>query len=431
MPHHLVCGDAWRVCLFEDSRVGDLEPLSLTRPAFDLFCGATSLADKQCRLFGISNVGALVRPYLADLCRLRRPGWPVNDATWLRARPTILVNGRWLPTPEIVDVSPFPSVGLLGEEIGYAVLGPEHLARCSFETLNECLEDWRSTLPCRFAGGHLLRHGWDLVEHNPEQLRFDAQHFPSRPIDAGLTVIGPLEHLHIDPTARIEPLVLLDTTHGPVMIDGDAVVKAFSRIEGPCYIGPGSQIHGARLRGGVTIGPDCRIGGEVEASIVHGLSNKAHDGFLGHSYVGEWVNLGAGTQNSDLRNDYGEVAVTIAGRRVATGMTKVGCLLGDHTKTGLGTLLNTGTNAGAFCNLLPGGLLPRYMPSFCSWWNASLADNADLPALLETASKVMGRRGQELSEAHAAVYRRLFEQGTAERRRILRDAEMRRLRRSA
>src|SRR5205814_2016374 len=114
------------------------------------------------------------------------------------------------------------------------------------------------------------------------------------------------------------------------------------------------------------------------------------------------VNLGAGTSNSDLRNDYGEVTVTVSGRPLATGMTKVGCFLGDHTKAGLGTLLNTGTSVGAFCHLLPsGGLLPRYFPPFTSWWNGTHAENADLPRLLATAATVMARRGATLTAAHA------------------------------
>src|SRR5262249_15420413 len=168
------------------------------------------------------------------------------------------------------------------------------------------------------------------------------------------------------------------------------------------------------------------IGGEVEASIVQGHCNKYHDGCLGHAYVGEWVNLGAGTQNSDLRNDYGEVTVYVDGRPVPTGLSKVGCFLGDHTKTGLGTLLNTGTNAGAFCNLLPGGLLPRWVPSFGGWWNGALADVADLPRLLRTAGEVMRRRGCALTEVHAALYRYLFEQTAGARRQAVREAEQRR-----
>src|SRR6185503_20580297 len=125
----------------------------------------------------------------------------------------------------------------------------------------------------------------------------------------------------------------------------------------PCYVGPESWILGAKLRGG-TVGPWCRVGGEVEASVVQGYSNKCHDGFLGHSYLGEWVNLGAGTQVSDLRHDYEAVTVPLGGERVNTGLTKVGCFIGDHTKTGLNTLINTGSVVGAFCQLLPtGGLL--------------------------------------------------------------------------
>jgi hypothetical protein len=165
---------------------------------------------------------------------------------------------------------------------------------------------------------------------------------------------------------------------------------------------------------------------------VQGHSNKYHDGFLGHSYVGEWVNLGAGTSNSDLRNDYGEVRMVADGRYLSTGQTKVGCFLGDHTKSGLGTLLNTGTNVGVFCNLLPAGtLLPKYVPSFCSWWNGTLTDNADLDRLLQTAATVMRRRGVAFTEAHAALYRHLFEETEPERRRVVPDAEQRRLRRIA
>ena len=231
---------------------------------------------------------------------------------------------------------------------------------------------------------------------------------------------------------RIEPLVVADTTGGPVVVAAGAVVTAFTRLEGPCFVGRGTHVLGAKVRAGTTLGPHCRIGGEIECSIVQGHSNKYHDGFLGHAYVGEWVNLGAGTSNSDLRNDYGEVTVTVNGRRIATGMSKVGCFLGDHTKAGLGTLLNTGTSAGVFCNLLPsGGLLPKYLPSFTSWWNAALVENADLPRQLATAATVMARRDAALTSDHAAVYHLLFEQTAAERRRALREAEQRRLRRGA
>lgn len=424
-----------RVCLFEDADVLHLEPLTLTRPAFELRCGMTSLGDKQRRHFASAQTGVLIRPQLADLFRLQQPGLPVNDLAWLCAGSTILVNARWLPPTEPPAEMSSPCVGTIGEEVAFVVLGPEQLTGCSPSALADALETWKATLPHRSAQGTLIRYPWDLIVHNGEQIERDYRALSPRPSlppgDNAPAVIGPRENLWIDPTARVEPMTLVDTTRGPVIVEREAVVMAFSRLEGPCVIGPGTHVLGAKIRAGTTLGSQCRIGGEVEASIVQGFSNKYHDGFLGHSYLGEWINLGAGTQNSDLRNDYGDVTVTIAGRRVVTGQTKVGCFLGDHTKSGLGSLLNTGTNAGVFCNLLPGGFLPKYMPSFCSWWNGVLTESADLSSLMKTAAVVMHRRGCEMTEAHAALYYRLFEQTMAERRPALREAELRRLRRTA
>jgi len=131
----------------------------------------------------------------------------------------------------------------------------------------------------------------------------------------------------------------------PVVVEEAVTVHSSTRLEGPCYVGRRTQLRAAQVRGG-TIGVECRVGGEFEASILHGHSNKYHDGFLGHSYVGEWVNLGAITSNSDLRNDYGEVFVPLQGDPIPTGQAKVGCFLGDHTRTGLGSMLNTGTAVG-------------------------------------------------------------------------------------
>ncbi|HZT80011.1 MAG TPA: putative sugar nucleotidyl transferase, partial [Gemmataceae bacterium] len=371
-----------RVCLFEDAAVAGLEPLALTRPAFDLICGLTSLGDKQLRAFRPASVGAVVRPHLADLVRQSHPGVAVNDADWLRAGPLVLVNARWLPPAEAVRDRGEPGVALVGDEVAYAVLTAEQARHYPWDGPEDGLEGWKATLPQRTAGGRLVRHLWELVHLNGEQIARDFTPGRPAPPPPGVALVGPAERLRVDAGARVEPMVVADTTAGPVVIAAGAVVSAFTRLEGPCYVGPGTHVLGAQVRAGTTLGPSCRVGGEVEASIIQGHSNKYHDGFLGHAYVGEWVNLGAGTSNSDLRNDYGEVRVMVNGRLVATGQTKVGCFLGDHTKTGLGTLLNTGTNAGIFGNLLPGGLLPRYLPSFVSYWNHSLADRADLWALL-------------------------------------------------
>ncbi len=425
-----------RVCLFEDAPVADLEPLCLTRPVFDLLSGCTTLAEKQCRHFGATRRGVLVRPEFAAITRQESPGVAANDLGWLRSAPVVLVNGRWLPPMPgdgVPDLPDAPCVGLCDGEVAWAVLHPEQLAAPA--DLDAALEHWKKTLPAQPAGGRMVRYLWDLVDANAAEIARDAWLTgPERPRRAdGLpAVVGAADRLVIDPSARVDPMVVADTTRGPVVIDRGAAVTAFTRLEGPCYVGPGTQLLGAKVRAGTSLGPECRVGGEVECSVLLGWSNKYHDGFLGHAYVGAWVNLGAGTSNSDLRNDYGSVRVIMRGEEVDTGRVKVGCYLGDHTKTGLGVLLNTGTNAGVFCNLLPtAGLLPKYVPSFTSVWNGALKDNAELELLLKTASEVMHRRGRVLDEAHESLYRHLWAQTASARRQGLREAEVRRLRRIA
>jgi UDP-N-acetylglucosamine diphosphorylase/glucosamine-1-phosphate N-acetyltransferase len=423
-----------RVCLFEDHGAIGLEPLVLTRPVFDLLCGCTSLAEKHYRYFSARERAVLVRPSLAAVVREQLP-IAVNDQAWMHGGQAVMVNGRWLPPAPSLEEFDQPCVGLIDGEVAFAVVPAERLMDCVHDNLSECLEQWKSALPNIPAGGCLLRHLWDVVDHNGEQIRLDAWlSSPERPRHSGqaLAVVGPEDRLVIHPSAQIDPLVVADTRNGPVVIERDTSIMAFTRLEGPCCIGPNTQVHGAKIRAGTTLGPECRIGGEIEASIVHGYSNKYHDGFLGHAYLGSWVNLGAGTQNSDLRNDYGEVRMTVNGRVMATGRSKVGCYLGDHTKAGLATLINTGSNAGIFCNLLPtGGLLPKFIPSFTQVWNGQLRENTDLEALLKTAEQVMRRRGQSLGDEQRAIYARVLEETAPLRRQTIRDSETRHLRKSA
>ena len=271
-------------------------------------------------------------------------------------------------------------------------------------------------------GGEWIRRPWDLVTKNAEHL---ARDFVAEG-KVGLSdrhrttaaLVGPVERLFIHETARLDPYTIFDTTSGPITIAAGAWLQPFTRIEGPSYIGRDTQLFRANLRGGVTIGPSCRIGGEVEASIVHGNSNKYHEGFLGHAYVGEWVNLGAITSNSDLRNDYGEVFVPLGGDPVATGQVKVGCFIGDHTRTGLGSMLNTGTAIGVMCNVLPAGpLLPKYVPSFAAILYGRIAPGFPLEQMFATARIVMGRRGREFTEVEERLYLDLYEQTRLERER--------------
>jgi UDP-N-acetylglucosamine diphosphorylase/glucosamine-1-phosphate N-acetyltransferase len=348
----------------------------------------------------------------------------------------ILVNGRWLPPAGTLPDDTGEHAAWIGQELAYAIVPPGLIRHALRENLEEFLARCARSLPRRSADGALLCRLWELVDNNANQVCLDFERWlSSRGASeyrepAGL--VGPRARLWVDKSARLEPMVLADTTRGPVVIDEGAEITAFTRLEGPCYVGKQTHVLGAKIRAGTSIGPGCRVGGEVEASIFQGYVNKYHDGFLGHAYLGEWVNIGAGTQNSDLRNDYGEVLVAENGIPIKTGRNKVGCFIGDHTKTGIGTLLNTGGSIGVFCNLLPcGQYVPRHVPSFCGWSRGHPAENPSLDQLLQTATKVMARRGRLLGAELADLYRAVFAQTAVLRGKYLQVRESAEWRRSA
>jgi UDP-N-acetylglucosamine diphosphorylase/glucosamine-1-phosphate N-acetyltransferase len=196
---------------------------------------------------------------------------------------------------------------------------------------------------------------------------------------------------------------------GPVVIGNEVLIGSHSVIQGPCYIGGKSRVESALIRPGTTLGPGCRVSGEIESSVFQGWSNKQHNGFIGHSWVGEWVNLGAGTNASDLKNNYGQVRFGAESSAVDTGMLKLGCFIGDHAKTGIGCLLSAGAVIGPFSQLLGGAISPKYIPPF-SWQAPDGFKTHRLEDALETAKAVMSRRSKELGETYEKMVRDLFQQ---------------------
>jgi UDP-N-acetylglucosamine diphosphorylase/glucosamine-1-phosphate N-acetyltransferase len=422
-----------RICIYEDSAASRLEPIALTRPAFALWCGAARLFERLVRQFHAADVGFWMRPELGPMWRLEHPVSPVNDNAWAAASPTVWINGRWLPDAEAAIDAATPHVGIVNRQIAYVVFFS--VESPGGEDLDTWLDDWRSRLPERQVGGAMVDYLWDAVDRNAEMLTCDSPRFRAehgiRPLSPHVAVTGPLEQFIVAEDANIEPFVFVDTRGGPVLIDRGAFVNSFSRLEGPCYVGRDTWIVGAKLRAGTTIGPGCKIGGEVEASIVQGYANKYHDGFLGHSYVGEWVNLAAATHTSDLRNDYDVIRVNLNGRRIVTGRTKIGAYIGDHAKTGLGALLNTGSTVGPFANVLPTGtLLPQAIPAFCMTQPGEFREITDLRKTFTTAGRVMQRRGKSMTDVHREFYYSLFETTAGRRRQAIREGEVRRLKRS-
>ena len=416
-----------RLCLVEDNAVVDLEPLTLTRPSFDLLLGSSTLGTKIAKAFGIgpgpARRGVIVRPLLAGVQAARDPHTAVNDAAWLARGPVLVANGRWVPPVGLeVRMDGTAWVGLCEGRPACAWVGPEYAADLAPNCVDDWFEDLTTRVECFEIGGDWIDRPWDLVAKNADAIHRDFGQDGRTGVSnrhlSTVALIGSADRLFIHETARLDPYTVFDTTNGPITIGPNVWVQPFTRVEGPCHIGRDTQLFRANLRGGVSIGPNCRIGGEVEETIVHGHSNKYHEGFLGHAYVGEWVNLGAITSNSDLRNDYGEVHVPLSGDPVPTGQKKVGCFIGDHTRTGLGSMINTGTSIGVMCNVLPAGpLLPKHVPSFTAVLYGRVAPGFELGQLFATAEIVMGRRNQAFREAEKNLYLELYEQTRLERER--------------
>jgi len=255
-------------------------------------------------------------------------------------------------------------------------------------------------------------HGtYDLLTALEQLLIADCADFLAAPhggVPEGSLVLGDPSHL-ISLGGTVEPGVVFDVRQGAVVLDQGAEVRSGSRLEGPIYVGPGTRILGGFVRGSV-FGPECRIRGEVSASVFLGFANKSHDGFVGHSVIGHWVNLGAGTTTSNLKNTYGPVRLDVDGERIETGRLNLGSLVGDHAKTAIGTMLATGTVISAGANVFGPGNPPKYVPPFA--WGCPGAERMSEDGFLRIAERVMARRNVAFSPDRRESLRLAYQRST-------------------
>jgi UDP-N-acetylglucosamine diphosphorylase/glucosamine-1-phosphate N-acetyltransferase len=266
----------------------------------------------------------------------------------------------------------------------------------------------------------LLAYPWDFITHNAELIKEDYTALGNKQsegtIDAKAAVYGKETDLYVGRGSFIEAHVTLDVRDGPIYIGDDTKIHAGSRITGPTYIGDKVIIPTGLIREGCTIGPVCRIGGELEETIIQGYTNKYHLGFIGHAYIGEWVNMGAATTNSDLKNTYGTVQVATNGRNVDTGSTKVGCFIADHAKTSIGTQIYTGKKIGVASQAH--GFITKDIPSFTIWPQSLGAKPVELylKSAIETQKRAMSRRNVQQTKEDAELLKKLFELTANERK---------------
>jgi UDP-N-acetylglucosamine diphosphorylase/glucosamine-1-phosphate N-acetyltransferase len=405
------------VCVFEDEQNEFFLPIAYTRPVYDLLCGAKTLYQKIAGAYTACEIRHLCRPHLIRIATNGDRLSLVGSRDGRVAEQVLFVNGRILATDALSDlISPEGKDCLFvaGDELAAARLsGP----RLGIGTKWIAEQDTASILSALAREVHIERielpmvhFPWDLIHANGSEIRADFAQIHAGElgeVHSAATVYAP-QNVYVAQHAEVMAGAVIDARDGPVIIETGARIEPGSYIQGPAYIGPYSRVVTARIREDTSIGPYCRIGGEVECTIFHGYSNKYHDGFIGHSYFGEWVNLGALTTTSDLKNTYGTVRVDVKGRAMDTGLTKLGSIVGDHVKLGIGVLLNSGSTIGTGCNLFGGGMLPKVVPCFI-WGGNGEFQEYDFERMLETAQIAMSRRDVEQTEAHNEVLRFVFE----------------------
>ncbi|HEY2377428.1 MAG TPA: putative sugar nucleotidyl transferase [Gemmatimonadaceae bacterium] len=421
--------------LYDDRRAREFEPFALTRPLADMVAGTAVQRERWHTALQLPVVGVVTASHLADFdegasAAAVRAGIPAGS---------VVANARFVPKLSALHL---PEVGQTPNDGGTVDLwlsgGRVAAARTSRELPVEYFSEGRLTLDevgrsgaeTTTLDGWWIDNVWDFVRLLPEHLADDLA-FYQKPsfggVVAGSAFVPPPAHAIVigkHPVfvaadrsiagevfmkgASIEPQVVFDASAGPIYVGAGTTVHAFTRLVGPCYIGRHSTVLGDRIASS-SIGDHCKVRGEMSNTIMIGYANKGHDGFVGHSYMGRWVNLGAGTITSNLKNTYGPVTLWTPGGMRDTGMQFLGTLFGDHAKTGIGTCLTTGTVLGAAANVYGAQTPPKAVPPF-AWGSAPPYSVYRLDKFLEVAERVMARRQvkltdrgrQQLSAAHDA-----------------------------
>lgn len=386
------------VVIFEGSYWSDFAPLSFVRPVFMLRCGAGTLLERIIRATRPTRLTLWVRPEMEAMVNktiVPTLKIPVSVNTPLDEEKALLVNARTVHFAEQINGCD----ECVTVEEGTDMVRMAHVSRPGWSHTDvfersdrwQRLRDLKKDAPqARFA--HNL---CDLIAWNEEALLADSIHW-TEPAPAGdmFHIVRP-ENVHARGNVSIAPGVVLDASGGPIMIDEHSKIGANAVIEGPCHFGPHVVISPqAVIRAGTSIGPLCKVGGEVGHTIFLGHSNKAHDGYVGHSYLGEWVNLGAGTTASNLKSTYGPIRMKIGPREIETGRMFLGTLFGDHVKTSIGMLLPAGTYVGT-CTMM-GSLdpVPKFTPSFV-FWSDTTREKYHAEKAIEVARRMTGRRHVE------------------------------------
>lgn len=394
-----------KICFFEDDLLSKFHPLTLTRPLFDLRTGILTLGEKWNRKLGqySGEPQGLLRNHLKGLFTETVP----------ETDPVLWINPRFLPSDSLVDeISALDlNHALLCKGKPVAALLSKEIHRSwtnSGINLQNVTVNNSSSEPA-----NELKNIWDLFLLNGEEIHADIKTIGSlNEIDPGNypgVHFAGKEKIFAEKGVKIEPGCVIIAEKGPVFLGNEVTIMANSVIRGPVAVCDHSTVKaGTKIYEETTIGPVCKVAGEISNSVFHSYCNKAHDGFVGNSLFGQWCNLGADTNTSNLKNNYSSIRITDweSGEEYETGQQFIGTIMGDHSKTGINAMLNTGTVCGVSCNLFASGYPPKFIPSF-SWVSNDAMNRYKIDKAIETMRRMMARRNVELTTEYEMMMRTL------------------------
>ena len=386
--------------LFDGESREHLLPFTFTRPVADIRIGILTIKQKwEQRLNLLASY--YTEDYLAEKC-------PVTIGS-----DNLMINASTLPDEQLVKAVMALKLNeaLTFDDTLIAVRLDEASAK-NYSYSAAMVSKW--TVKKLTTAPSMLNHIWDIFRKNDDEIKSDflllTKNKKSQLISSTNKCINP-ENIFLEEGAKVE-FAILNASKGPIYIGNDAEVMEGALIRGPFSLGEHSEVKmGSKIYGATTIGPHCKVGGEITNSVIFGYSNKAHEGYLGNSVVGEWCNIGADTNNSNLKNDYGNVNIWSYSKKQFedTGLQFCGLFLGDHSKCGINTMFNTGTVVGVFSNIFGGGFPRKFIPSF-QWGGSSGFEVYKTDKAFAVAELVMQRRHLQLTEADKKILQYIFDQ---------------------
>jgi UDP-N-acetylglucosamine diphosphorylase/glucosamine-1-phosphate N-acetyltransferase len=382
--------------LFDDYSWQNLLPLTFTKPVSEIRIGVLKISEKWEKHLK-TTVSYQTQLFLNSKykCNLE------NDS--------IFINGKICPTVALVNQITELKINT-GIKFGNTLVAYRSNTGTPLN-INEAIINTEETLFSFISVDNV----WDIFSKNGDAIKQDFELLTkdktSLPLSKTNTIIGDVKNIFLEEGAIVEAAIL-NTKSGPIYISKDAEIMEGSIVRGPFSLGEHSALKlGSKIYGPTTIGPHCKVGGEVNNSVIFGFSNKAHDGFLGNSVIGEWCNLGADTNNSNLKNNYANVKLFnyAQNQMIDTGLQFCGLVMGDHSKCGINTMFNTGTVVGVGANIFGGGFPPTHIANF-SWGGAESMEEYKFDKMIETANRVYARRDLKISKEEFQILETIFKQ---------------------